>query len=140
MEVLRGKEWKRPIPAPDAFERRFFEAAAQGELLHQRCPACGHRQFYPRAVCTACGADPEWAPSVGRGVVHTWTVVRQNRMPPFEDELPYVVAMIELPEGVRMMGNLTGCDVEQVRIGMRVEAYAVEFEPGLALPFWRAER
>ena len=138
MDVVRGKEWKRPKPAPDAFERPFFEAAARGELLHQRCPACGHRQFYPRAVCTACGADPEWAPSSGRGVVHTYTIVRQNGMPPFRDELPYVVAMIELPEGVRMMGNLTGSENEQVRVGMPVEAYAVEFEPGLALPFWRA--
>jgi uncharacterized OB-fold protein len=66
-------------------------------------------------------------------------VVRQNGMPPFKDELPYVVAMVELPEGVRMLGSLTGVDVEQVRVGMPVEAYAVEFEPGLALPFWRAE-
>jgi hypothetical protein len=61
-------------------------------------------------------------------------------MPPFADELPYVVAIVELPEGVRMMGNLTGCAVEEVGVGTKVEAYAVEFEPGLALPFWRALR
>jgi uncharacterized OB-fold protein len=140
MEVVRGQEWTRPKPAPDAFERPFFEAAARGELLYQRCPACGPVQFYPRAVCTACGADPEWAQASGRGEVHTYTIVRQNGMPPFADELPYVVAIVELPEGVRMMGNLTGCAVEEVGVGTKVEAYAVEFEPGLALPFWRALR
>jgi uncharacterized OB-fold protein len=140
MEVVRGQEWKRPIPAPDALERPFFEAAARGELLYQRCPACGHVQFYPRAVCTACGGDPAWAQASGRGAVHTYTVVRQNGMPPFKDELPYVVAMVELPEGVRMMGNVTGVGADDVRVGFALEAYAVEFEPGLALPFWRPAR
>jgi uncharacterized OB-fold protein len=140
MDVIRGQEWKRPKPAPDAFERPFFEAAARGELLYQRCPKCGHAQFYPRAVCTACGADPEWATASGRGAIHTYTVVRQNGMAPFKDELPYVVAMVELPEGVRMMGNVTGLPVDEVGVGARLEAYAVEFEPGLAVPFWRPAR
>ena len=140
MEVIRGEKWKRAIPSPDALERPFFEAAARGELLYQRCPKCGHVQFYPRAVCTACGADPEWARASGRGTVHTYTVVRQNGMPPFKDELPYVVAMVELPEGVRMMGNVTGCPADEVGVGTQLEAYAVEFEPGLALPFWRPLR
>jgi uncharacterized OB-fold protein len=140
MDVIRGEQWKRPIPAPDALERPFFEAAARGELLYQRCPKCGHVQFYPRAVCTACGGDPEWAQAAGRGAVHTYTVVRQNGVPPFKDELPYVVAMVELPEGVRMMGNVTGCAPDEVGVGLALEAYAVEFEPGLAVPFWRPAR
>jgi uncharacterized OB-fold protein len=140
MEVIRGRAWQRPLPAPDAYERPFFEAAARGELVYQRCPKCRHAQFYPRAVCTACGADPEWVTAAGRGSVHTYTVVRQNGMPPFKDELPYVVAMVELPEGVRMMGNVTDCDAEEVSVGAALEAYAVEFEAGLALPFWRLAR
>jgi uncharacterized protein len=140
MDVIRGEQWKRPIPAPDAVERPFFEAAARGELLYQRCPKCGHVQFYPRAVCTACSGDPEWARAAGRGAVHTYTVVRQNGVPPFKDELPYVVAMVELPEGVRMMGNVTGCAPDEVGVGLALEAYAVEFEPGLAVPFWRPAR
>jgi uncharacterized OB-fold protein len=140
VDVVRGTEWKRPIPAPDALERPFFEAAARGELLYQRCPACGHAQFYPRAVCTACGGDPAWAQASGRGSVHTYTVVRQNGMPPFKEQLPYVVAMVELPEGVRMMGNVTDVGPDEVRVGLALEAYAVEFEPGLAQPIWRPAR
>ena len=69
--------------------------------------------------------------------MHTFTIVRQNGQAPFADELPYVVAMIELEEGVRMMGNVTGCAVESVHVGMRVEAYSVECGDGLAVPFWR---
>jgi hypothetical protein len=55
---------------------------------------------------------PEWAEASGRGTVHTYTVVRQYGAPPFKDELPYVVAVIELDEGVKMIGNVTGCAVD----------------------------
>jgi uncharacterized OB-fold protein len=137
MEVVRGQEWKRAALAPGALDRAFFEAAARGELRYQVCPACGHRQFYPRLLCTACGGGVEWAVASGRGVVHTFTIVRQNGQPPFRDELPYAVAIVELAEGVRMMGNVTGCPPEALRIGLPVEAYAIECGDGLAVPFWR---
>jgi len=137
MEVVRGGRWDRAELGPGALDRVFFEAAARGELLYQRCAACGHRQFYPRQLCVACGGDPAWATASGRGVVHTFTIVRQHGQAPFKDQLPYAVAMVELEEGVRMMGNVTGCPVERVRIGMPVEAYAVECGAGLAVPFWR---
>jgi len=138
MEVVRGRAWDRQGLAPGALDRVFFEAASRGELLYQRCPSCDHRQFHPRQLCTACGGATAWATASGRGTVHTFTIVRQNGMPPFKDQLPYAVAMIDLAEGVRMMGNVTGCAVEQVRIGMPVEAYAIECEEGMAVPFWRA--
>jgi uncharacterized OB-fold protein len=140
MEVIRGQEWDRSGLAPAALDREFFVAAARGELLYQRCPACGHRQFYPRLLCTACAGTPEWAQASGRGTVHTFTIIRQNGAKPFKDLLPYAVAMIELEEGVRMMGNVTGVPVEQVKIGLRVEAYAVECGDGMAVPFGRAAR
>ena len=137
MEVLRGEEWNRVIPDPDSTARPFYEAAAQGELRYQRCPSCNHAQFYPRPVCTTCGGDPEWATASGRGTIYTFTTVRQNFMSPFKELLPYVVAMVELEEGVRMMSNITGCEPDDVHIGMPVEAYAVECEEGIAVPFWR---
>ncbi len=136
-EVVSTESWERPVPAKDAVSGPFWEAASRGELLIQRCPSCGRRQFYPRAVCKSCGEDPEWERVSGRGKVHTFTVIRQFHARPFVDELPYVVAMIELDEGVLMMGNVTGRPVDEVRIGMPVEVYMVEAEPGLGVPFWR---
>ena len=139
-----GSDPRPGMEAAEAGARRAGASLLRGRSARraalQRCPKCGHVQFYPRAVCTACGADPEWAQASGRGSVHTYTVVRQNGMPPFKEELPYVVAMVELPEGVRMMGNVTDCAVDEVGVGTKLEAYAVEFEPGLALPFWRPQR
>ena len=131
-----AEHWERPLPRPDNVSKPFWEAASRGELLIQRCPS-GHRQFYPRAVCRVCGSDPEWERASGRGTVHTFTVIRQNHARPFRDELPYVVAMVELDEGVRMMGNITDCAIDQVRIGMPVEVHMVQAEPGVGVPFWR---
>lgn len=130
-------EWLRPVPRVDAVSAPFWAAAARGELLVQECPSCGHRQFYPRAVCTACGADPVWLTCSGRGTVHTFTVIRQNHAQPFRDELPYVVAIVELEEGPSMMGNVTGCDVEDVHIGLPVEVYMVDADENVAIPMWR---
>jgi uncharacterized OB-fold protein len=137
MEVVRGRTWSKPLPEHDPVFAPFWAGAAEGRLLYQECPVCGHRQFYPRALCTACGADPVWAEASGRGTVHTYTIVRQYQAPPFVDELPYVVAVIELDEGVRMVGNVTDCPVEQVHVGMAVEAYAVAATERVGVPFWR---
>ena len=127
----------RPLPQADNVSEPFWSAAAEGKVLYQECPACSHRQFYPRAMCTNCAADPEWREASGRGTVHTFTVIRQNWAPPFADELPYVVAMVELAEGVKMMTNITDCDPDTVHIGMAVEAYTVKVEDGLGVIFWR---
>ena len=55
----------RPQPEPDAVSQPFWDATRRGELLIQQCPECGHRQFYPRSLCTKCGGDPEWLQASG---------------------------------------------------------------------------
>jgi len=127
----------RPVPDPDALSAEFWSAAATGELRYQECPECGHRQHYPRLLCTACGSTPRWQASSGRGTVHTFSVVRKNLAPPFDTLAPYVVAVIELEEGPRMMGNVTHCAPEQVFIGMPVVAYAVLARDDIGVPFWK---
>ena len=129
----------RPVPAPSGVAAEYFAAVETGELRYQDCPSCGHRQFYPRQLCAGCGGEPVWAVSSGRGRVHTFTVVRQNLSPPFASLVPYVLAVVELEEGPRLMGNVTDCQVEDVKIGMAVEAYAVRVREGLGVPFWRPQ-
>jgi uncharacterized protein len=128
--------WERPIPAGDAGGREFWAAAAEGRLLIQQCGACAHLQFYPRQLCTRCGGTPEWRQASGRGTVYTFTVIRQNGARPFSGELPYIVAVIELEEGPRMLGNVTGCSPEEIAIGLPVAAYAVLAAEKIGIPFW----
>jgi len=135
--VVTDVEWTKPTPLPDDVSRPYWEGCARGELLIQQCTSCNHRQFYPRAMCTQCSGEVEWITCSGRGTVHTFTIVRQYGARPFRDELPYVVAMIELEEGPRMMGNVTDCPVDDVRIGMPVEAYFVLAGEGIGIPYWQ---
>ncbi|MCU1460502.1 MAG: Zn-ribbon OB-fold protein [Acidimicrobiales bacterium] len=132
-----SREWARPIPGADGVSSTYWEAGARGELLFQQCPACGNRQLYPRALCTACGETPEWVQASGRGTVHTFTIIRQNYAKPFRDELPYVVAIVELEEGPRLMSNVTGVPADEVSIGLPVEVYFEVAAEGIGVPFFR---
>jgi uncharacterized OB-fold protein len=115
----------------------FFEAAREQKLLIQRCSACGEHQFYPRKVCVQCGSfDLEWVQASGRGTVHTFTVIHQQGMPGWRDEVPYVAAIIDLEEGVRMTSNVVEADPAAVTVGMSVEVTFVD-EGMYVLPRFR---
>ena len=127
----------RPLPQPDNVSAHYWAEAARGVLAIQRCAACGQAQFYPRALCARCGGDTAWEEASGQGTVHTYTVIRQNLAPPFAALGPYVVAMVELAEGPRMMSNVTHVDPDDVRVGLAVTCYAVRVRDDLGIPFWR---
>lgn len=112
----------RPAPRPDADSAPYYAAARQGRVVVQRCRTCGAHQLYGRRLCTTCGGDVEWVPASGRGTVYSWTVIRQQYARPFRDMVPYVVALVDLAEGPRVMTNVVGCPPEAVHIGMAVRA------------------
>ncbi|MGI9625007.1 MAG: Zn-ribbon domain-containing OB-fold protein [Acidimicrobiales bacterium] len=137
MEVLDEGPWTRPELDPGPLDRPYFEAAGDGRLIIQRCPQCDHRQFPPKMFCTRCGGSPEWFEVSGLGEVYTFTVLRRHGVPPFVDMVPFVLAMVDLPEGARLMGNVIGADLETFAVGRPVEAYAIRVDESLALPTWR---
>ncbi len=128
----------RPLPAVDEESRGFWEACARHELRLQRCAACRAFRHPPRAVCPAClSSDLEWARASGQGTVYSFTVTHQNHAPGFRERLPYVLAVVELDEGVRLMTNVVGCDPETVRIGLPVEVEWDDVGPDASLPVFR---
>lgn len=121
---------------PPEESEAFFEAAREERLLIQRCTSCGEHQFYPRKVCIHCGdASLEWVEASGRGTVHTYTVIHRG-IPGWLEEGPYVAAVIDLDEGVRMTSNIVDCPSEQVRVGMPVQVTFVD-EGKYVLPRFR---
>ena len=119
-------ETDRPLPQVTAETARFWEAAHAGRLLVQRCSACNHTQFYPRAFCTNCLSDKvKWMDASGLGSIYTYTVCRIAASPAFAGKLPLAVAMIDLDEGVRMLANIVDADIDRISVGARV---AVCFE------------
>ena len=133
-------EWVKPLPQTDNVSAHYWAAARDGRLLIQQCDPCGHRQWYPRALCTNCGAETEWLECMGVGVVHTYTVIRQMGMAGFRDEVPYIVAIIELAEGPRVMGNVVDIDIGDIHIGLAVEAFFVVAADDVGVPQWRQIR
>jgi uncharacterized OB-fold protein len=127
----------RPLPLPDQDTAAFWEGARNGKLLVQRCVECRRVQFYPRFFCTACVGAVEWIEASGRGEVYSFSIVRKNGTPPFDTLVPYVLALIELDEGVRMMGNVVDVPVDDVGIGMAVEVRFVRETDEIFLPMWR---
>jgi uncharacterized OB-fold protein len=131
----------KPTPEPDDVSAFYWRGAAVGELLVLRCAACGYLSHPPDVACARCGAavlDPE--PMSGLGAVYTFTVVRQAFDPEFLPEVPYVVALVELDEGVRMLGELVDVEPAAVSVGMPVEVALTRIDDELTLPFWRPQR
>jgi uncharacterized OB-fold protein len=137
VEVLDARPWTRAMPACDGDYRDFFQGCADGRLLIQVCLECVKRQSLPRPWCGSCDAAVEWMEASGEGTLHTFTVIRRTRERPFADQVPYIVGVVELPEGPKMLGTVTGVGPEMIQIGQRFKAYAVLFAEGLALPQWR---
>jgi hypothetical protein len=133
-----GKGYKKPLPRVDEESRGFWEALARHELYVQRCRGCGTIRFPPRALCPKdLSDDTEWLRASGRGTVYTFTVTHQNHSVGFREDLPYVLAVVELDEGPRLMTNIVGCAPDAVRIGMPVVVEYEDATPEITLPKFR---
>ena len=115
-------EYLHPSPTPDDHE--FWEGAGRGELRIQRCRVCGRHQHYPRSLCSHCASgDIEWVTASGGGTVYSYTVIRQNGVPPFNERVPFVIATIDLDEdGARLLAAMPTVAPDDAAIGMRVQA------------------
>ncbi|MCH6563699.1 MAG: Zn-ribbon domain-containing OB-fold protein [Deltaproteobacteria bacterium] len=129
------KPIKHPRPGVDWETRAYWEGCGRHELILQRCRSCGTLQHRPRALCVSCLSDEiEHFPASGRGTVYSFTVTHQNQAPGFREALPYVLAYVELEEGVRLLTNIVGCSPENVRIGLPVEVEYAQLEGDIAVP------
>ena len=133
-------DYTKPLPIPDPVTRPFWDSLKTGAIQLQRCGACDRFIYYPRAVCPSClSAELEWAPVSGRGVVHAFTIPHRHPNPAFGVDAPYVVALIELEEGARILSNLVGVEPTPaaVRVGMPVEIVYDEVTAEITLPKFR---
>lgn len=127
-------KYRKPLPIPDDDTRPFWDSLKEHKLRVQKCSQCGRFRFPPRAICPYCmSLDSEWTEAKGKGKVYSFTVVHRPYTPAFEHELPYVVAIVELEEGIYLITNIVGCKPEEVKIGMEVEASFEDVTPEFSL-------
>lgn len=125
----------RPLPQPTTETAAYWAAAKDQRLVIQRCTDCGACQFYPRAFCVSCLSDKtQWIDAGGQGHIYTFTISRIAPSPAFESRLPYVVALIDLDEGVRMLANILDADLARVAIGARVSVCFESVSESCTLP------
>lgn len=133
-------EYAKPLPVPDPVTRPFWDSLKAHAIQLQRCEQCGQYIYYPRPICPHCFADAlAWTPVSGRGVVHAFTIPHRHPNRAFAADAPYVVALIELEEGVRMLSTLVGVPPtpEAVHVGLPVEIVYDDVTPEITLPRFR---
>lgn len=123
-----------PLPQPDAQTRPYWDGCAAGQLMYQRCADCGRVQLIPRALCEHCqSAQLGWLPASRKGTVLSFTTVHRAPLPVFKAMAPYVIALLEMDEGFRLMANATPQAARAISIGARVRVGFVQIE-GMSLP------
>ena len=126
----------KPVPRPTPTEQPFYDACAAGKLVLQRCQSCGHVLFYPRTHCDACQSDQlVWENASGAGTIASYTVVRRGVSADFE--APYVIALIDLAEGPRMMSQVVDTGSDALAVGLSVRVDFAAWSEDITLPVFR---
>ena len=127
--MVEARKYPTPVTNPETTQ--FWDAARQGKLLFKRCTACGEPHFFPRSICPFCFSDKtEWKDAKGTGTVYTCSVLRRGAPE------PYCIAYVTLDEGVSMLTNIVDCDLDAVKIGMKVKVVFKPTDGGLSVPMF----
>lgn len=109
------------VPEVTSLAAPYWAGAREGQLMLQHCISCGVRWHPPEPVCPSCqSSDVEWTPAKGTGTVHSFTTVVHPTHVAFEGRTPYLVALVDLTEGPRIVSGIRECDPDAVYIGMPV--------------------
>lgn len=128
----------RPVPVVSDYARPYWEGAAEGVLRLQRCEECQAHQYPPRAVCRGCWSDSlVWDEVTGRGTIYSFTTVHRPPSSDFSHFVPYVVGLIDLSEGPRLMSNIVDSHADKIVIGAPVEVLFEPLSAEMALPMFR---
>ena len=131
-------DYKKPLPAIQPWTEEFWKATKKHKLLIQECSDCKEKIFYPRKACPECwSSNLGWAEASGKAKVYTYTVTMDMVEPKFVPDLPYVLALVDLEDGIRMMTRIVECDPKDVEIGMDVEVVFEDITDEIALPMFR---
>ncbi len=128
----------RPVPILDFDSTPFWESCVRGVLQFQSCRNCGRMRYPPAILCPGCNSlESEWKRVAGTGRIFSYAVYHHAFRPVFQGDLPYVVAIVELDEGIRMVSQIVDCDLQQVAIGERVQVTFRKVNESITLPFFR---
>jgi uncharacterized OB-fold protein len=124
---------EKTLPRVTALTKPFWDGCVAGELRMQHCGDCNHYQYYPRSICSSCGGKAlGWNPVSGKGVIASFTIVRRAISPAYA--APYMVALVDLAEGPRMMSIIVDEISDQIVVGAAVTVRFESWGDGLKMP------
>ena len=112
--------WNKPLPQPTLISAPFWDGLQAHTVRLQQCEH-GHWLFFPRTHCPTCGTRQlAWHTVSGEGTLYSFTVARVPTLPEFSDEMPQLLAVVELDQGVHLNTTLVGVKPEDLRVGQRL--------------------
>jgi uncharacterized protein len=137
-------ELDRPLPQPITPEARpYWDGLKQEKLMLPKCGDCGHVFWYPRVLCPRCHSRRiTWTQSGGKGKLYAFEIAHQSFNKAMKVRPPYILAMIELAEGPRLLSNLIGieADPKVVKIDMPVEVVFSKLTDEVTIPLFQPAR
>ena len=125
------------VPGMTELTAPYWAAAREKRLVVQQCRSCGQVWHPPLPRCPHChAADLGWRQVRGDGTIYTYTIVRHPTHYAFADAIPYVLAIVELAEGPRLVTAITGVPPAEVRAGQPVRVVFREVADGITLPYF----
>lgn len=123
------------VPSPTPETQPFWDGLKERRLLLQKCADCGKVRHYPRPMCDACfSMNADWIDAAGTGTIHSWTITHYAFHPGWKGDLPYTLLTVDLPEGVRMNGQVRGIPEAALRVGLPVKVAFDAVTDELTLP------
>jgi len=138
--MLSSKTSNKPLPEITDQTRPFWAAAKNRKLMLQKCARCGTTSFFPKPWCVECGCrDIPWTEARTTGAIYSYTASRAVAMnlAGWQGELPVLMCLVDLDDGARLYGQVTGLTPETIQIGMRVETYFEDISEEAAIPKFR---
>jgi uncharacterized OB-fold protein len=127
--------YDKPLPKVNADNKPFWDGCKAHQLRFQKCRDCGLVRWPASLICPQCHSqNTDWITSAGKGKLYSYVIYRVAYHPGFEDDLPYVVGIVELEEGLHLLTNIIGCNLEEMVCDMRVEVTWDDITENFSLP------
>lgn len=131
-------EHKKTLPLITPTSKVFYDGCNEGKLLYQKCRDCNEVIFFPQSICPGClSHNVEWKESQGKGKLYSFTITHSNAPPEFAKDTPYVLAIVEMNEGYKMMTNIIETDFDRLKCDVDVEVVFDKVTEEITLPKFR---
>jgi uncharacterized OB-fold protein len=124
-------------PSDEFLDQPYWRHLAGGRLHLNCCEDCGAARHPPAPICPRCRSfRGGWKPASGNGVLNAFTQARHAVHPLLGEKVPYVITLVDLEEGVRLVSGLPPGRDDQLSVGMKMRCEVVRFDDRFALPYF----